>query len=138
MTGLATRLLIALAAMACLAGVVLGYGAHERAAGYSKAMSEVRAATQVQRENNRATAQAASTDFAAQEAEIRARATQTLPEVRNALQSPICPLHAEFPLTTADIPGLPPNVPALVLADVLVPAALIEQLRRDGADPAGH
>jgi hypothetical protein len=65
----------------------------------------------------------AAADYEAQAQRIRAQAATPLPEVRNALQSPI------------PCPGGASATPALVLADVPVPAAVLDGLRAAGADP---
>ncbi len=122
-------------ALLVLVGLVLGvvwFSAHERGIGYDQAMAEVKAAAEKTREENRATAQTASAEFAGQQTEIRARVIKTLPEESNALQRPICPMLA--PLTVAEDPLAAASEP-LRLADLLVPAAIIDGLRRAGADP---
>lgn len=63
----------------------------------------------------------AADQYEAQRQQIRLAATQALPEVRNALSAPIsCPAGASAPLALADVP---------------VPAAVLDQLRHAGADP---
>lgn len=64
----------------------------------------------------------AAAEYEAQAQRIRAQAIIPLPEVRNALHAPIqCPGGA--------------SAPALVLADVPVPVAVLDGLRAAGADP---
>jgi len=61
-------------------------------------------------------------EYEAQAQRIRAQAVIALPEVRNALHAPICaPAGA--------------SAPELLLADVPVPAAVLDGLRAAGADP---
>lgn len=64
----------------------------------------------------------AAAEYAAQAQQIRAAAALALPEVRHELQRPIsCPAGGILPL-----------------ADLPVPAAVLDQLRHAGADPGAE
>ena len=126
--------LVAVVALIVAAGI---YTAHERAVGHKEAIVEVEAASDEKREVNRDTAKTASASFATAQQVIRARPTQSSPEVRNALQRPIC--QADTPIPSIDLLSAhAASAPVLRLADVPVPVAVIDRLRLAGADPAGQ
>lgn len=99
--------------LAVLAGLWL-YGRHTGAQAERQAQAE---AAEAQRESNRLRARVAETGYEAQRAALARRATTPSPEASNALTAPICQ------------PGAP-----LQLGDVPVPAAVLDRLRRAGAD----
>lgn len=110
-------------ALAVLVAFAAGWGVATRAAARDLLQSQlvaergarVLAAQEVRRQNH------VAAQYEAQAQRIRAQASTALPEVRNALYAPICaPVGA--------------SAPALVLADVPVPAAVLDGLRRAGAD----
>lgn len=112
------------AALALLAGAWM----HGRSVGVDGVRAEWQAqqqqdreAAETQRESERLRARAAAADYETRRAAIAARATQVSPEVRNALNAPICrPLGA--------------SAPGLRLGDLAVPAAVVGRLRDAGAD----
>lgn len=86
----------------------------------AQAAAELQAA-EAAREVDRLRSHAAAVQYEARRAAIAARATQPSPEVRNALNAPICrPLGA--------------SAPGLRFGDLAVPAAVVGRLRDAGSD----
>lgn len=111
-------------ALALLAGAWLhgrSVGAADVRAEWQAQQQQDRDAAEAQAETRRLQARSAATQYETRRAAIAARATQVSPEVRNALNAPICrPLGA--------------SAPGLRLGDVAVPAAVVGRLRDAGAD----
>ena len=110
--------------LALLAGAV-GYGHHSGAdrvqRKWDARVQADKEAADAAREVDRLRSSAAATKYEAQRAAIASRAAQVSPEVRNALSAPICrPLGA--------------SAPGVRLGDLAVPAAVVDRLRRAGAD----